>query len=436
MIDLTNALTNITTDSHPMSSEQSQQEAWTHERIRAFLNRHRIVYRVTERRDRNRDGDVQYDLTACPLCKHTEGNPAVWLQGGVPCFKCFWEPGCDEPPKATFADLQSHFECLKAKRLNGYDLLSGPDTPPKLIVSGLLCDSDVGAIVGGPKTRKSFFVLQLSLSVAAGIPFLGLPTGRGRVRIYDNELRVNDLRRRLRSMMKAMGLDPSTAKEIEIVPLRGELADLKRIRDDCDSSELALIVIDALYKTLPKGTDENSNSDMTRTFLLLDSIAERAQCGVLIVHHTSKGSQAGKSVSDMGAGAGAQSRSADAHIVLREHEDEGFFVLQAVLRNQRPFDPICLTFDYPLWHHSTDKDPNRLASGDKKPSVTLEMFLETIPVEPARKTEVLAFSKQVLGVTEKQLSALLYEATTSGTLEIDKPQNRTLPHTIRRKCAA
>ena len=40
-----------------------------------------------------------------------------------------------------------------------------------------------------------------------------------------------------------------------------------------------LIVLDALYRLIPEGIDENSNSDMTRVFNAIDQIADAAGRG-------------------------------------------------------------------------------------------------------------------------------------------------------------
>src|SRR4030095_16765759 len=137
--------------------------------------------------------------------------------------------------------------------------------------------------------------------------------------------------------------------------------DLSTIRDELcglPSDTYSLVIIDALYKALPAGVDENSNSNITQMYVLLDETAEKHNCATTVVHHTSKGSQHGKAVSDMGSGAGAQSRSADVHIVLREHEDKDTVVLQAIVRSQQPIEPVCLVFEYPLWRLAPEKDPD------------------------------------------------------------------------------
>src|SRR5262249_50178330 len=67
--------------------------------------------------------------------------------------------------------------------------------------------------------------------------------------------------------------------------------------------------------------------------------------------------QAEKAIVDVGAGAGAQSRAADTHLILRPHEDDGVAVLEAAVRSFKPIEPISLRWQFPLWHVDGDADP-------------------------------------------------------------------------------
>ena len=66
----------------------------------------------------------------------------------------------------------------------------------------------------------------------------------------------------------------------------------------------ALIIVDAFYRALPRGTDENDNAAIADLYNFVDRTAERSDAAIVLVHHSSKGSQAGKSVTDVGSGAG------------------------------------------------------------------------------------------------------------------------------------
>ena len=237
---------------------------WTDPKLRAFLDSHGIKYQVGEKS--KYDGGIQYNLSVCPKCRQSEGNPAMWRQDGVPHFKCFRaKTGCDQ---FTFADLQAYLHRPTLNRVNAGELVEKYLRPRSVVVRRLIRHGDVVNVIGGPKARKSFLVMQLALCIASGTPFLGWETVQGRVLLIDNELRGDDLAYRLTAMAKAMGLRwDDVAGYIDIMPLRGKLADLTTIRDELcglPPDTYSLVILDALYKALPAGVDENSNSNITQ----------------------------------------------------------------------------------------------------------------------------------------------------------------------------
>ena len=121
-----------------------------------------------------------------------------------------------------------------------------------------------------------------------------------------------------------------------------------------------LIIIDAFYRAMPRGIDENDNGAIADVYNMLDRYAQEIGCAFVLIHHTSKGNQAQKSVTDVGAGAGSQSRAADTHLVLRRHKEEGVVVMDSVVRSFRSSSPVCLRWDFPLWRRDDSLDPPQL----------------------------------------------------------------------------
>ncbi len=427
MIDLTSALAAIPIQPRHVFDDLTG-SGWTDDQLRRLLDKI-TTYKIV----RKSSGPV-YNLDTCPFCGESEGNPAAWLSHSGPAFKCHRANKCGH---RNFNDLEALANKSGLPRISALDLAMKYTQQRPSVVNELFRRGDIANLIGGPKARKSFLVMLLALCVASGRPFFGWSTVKGRVLLIDNELRGDDLVRRMKAMAKAMGLQwEDVAKNIDIMPLRGSLADLTAISEELRKlppETYLLVIIDALYKCLPAGTDENSNSDMTRAYVLLDKAAEQHNCAMVVVHHTSKGSQREKSVSDMGSGAGAQSRSADVHVVLREHEDKDTVVLQAIVRSQRPVDPICLSFEYPLWHLAPEKNPANTAIANRKPAPTLDEFVASLPTEPGTKSEVLASSKLKLGCSKDTVKALVNEAERRKLIEVIVPTKKTLPHMIRRK---
>jgi len=107
----------------------------------------------------------------------------------------------------------------------------------------------------------------------------------------------------------------------------------------------------------------------------IDAYAAHLQAAWVNIHHTSKGDQSGKSVTDVGSGAGSQSRAADTHVILRPHEDEGVSVIEAAVRSFPPVAPIAVRWDFPLWVLDS-ADPTKLKGLQGKDRVSQAERLE------------------------------------------------------------
>jgi hypothetical protein len=238
-----------------------------------------------------------------------------------------------------------------------------PDLRP-VVVDGLLRRGEVGNLIAAPKMRKSFLVQGLALSVATGRPWLErFETAPGKVLILDNELHGETLAYRVKEVAHGMGLTiRDVADRVHVHTLRGRLKSLVELGPffaAVEPEEYALVILDALYRLLPAEA-ENDNSAIAQVYNDLDRIAARLDCAVVAVHHSSKGVQGSKSVTDVGAGAGSQSRAADMHGVIREHEEPDCAVFDAVVRSFKPVAPLGLRWSFPCWHIDPDVDVARL----------------------------------------------------------------------------
>lgn len=237
---------------------------------------------------------------------------------------------------------------------------------------GLARQGEVLNVIAPPKTGKSWLVLFLALCLATGRTFLGMfKTERGKVLLVDNELHVETLTDRIDKVLVAMGLvdaegnpvgdDGKFVGNLAVRSLRGQLKDMEQIAAmllrDYKPGDLRAIIIDSMYKAYPEWCDENSNADITRLYTILDNVAMELNVTIIIVHHSSKGVQGDKRVTDVGSGAGAQSRSPDCHLVIREHQEPEAFVVDGVVRSWAPLQPLCVRRKFPLWERADDLDP-------------------------------------------------------------------------------
>jgi len=309
-------------------------------------------------------------------------------------------------------------------------LLTGWPTEAEPIIDGWLRRGEVGNLIGGPKTYKTWMLQQCIVCVLQGKPIFGNATTSGRVLLLDFELAKGTLAKRLCNVAHAMGTSVTAIDDqLTVLAKRGRpfsLDDLERYVSTC-GHRFDLIAIDPLFRLFPTGMDENSNADVASLYGRLIGLAERTQAAVIVVHHMSKGNQLEKSITDMGAGAGSQSRACDLHLTLRPHSEDNAAVVAGVVRSFKPFEPFCLRYEYPIWHAAPDLDPDDLARPGRKKKTseapppkpekhvwTDEEFVEAfVTAEPSSRDVILLRANQS-GIGDKVTAKLLGGAEAIG----------------------
>ena len=317
------------------------------------------------------------------------------------------------------------------KLLSRYPMLRPP------IIEGLLRRGETMNVIAPPKTGKSWLVLALAMAVATGRRWLdAFETVPGNVLIVDNELHSETLSNRIPKVAEAMdiGLDVLSDR-VCVQSLRGQLKDIfstAAYLETLEPGQFDLIVLDAFYRFMPTGMDENDNGGMANIYNRLDSVADRLGCALVLIHHTSKGNQSTKSVTDVGAGAGSQSRATDTHLVLRAHQEPGAYVLDAAVRSWPPAEPIVLRREHPIWTPGTDLDPTDLLperpkrakpaakkmekTGTESPW-TVERFVEEfLTDEPAPPAELRHRAKSERDLSGREVHDLLVIGERSGEI--------------------
>jgi hypothetical protein len=240
-----------------------------------------------------------------------------------------------------------------------------------VVVNGIARAGETVNIIAPSKVGKSWLMYGLAFSVATGQPWLDtFECTPGRVLLIDNELHPETIAHRLAAVSAAMGLGTDWKQYLDVIYLRGNLVDLYGIGKTIRSIEpqtYSLIVADAFYRFLPGGVSENDNAAMAGLYNQIDQYCQHLDTASWVnIHHSSKGSQSDKAVTDVGAGAGSQSRAADTHLILRPHQEDGVIVAEAAVRSFPPMQPVCLRWEYPLWRLDGQADP-RLLRQPKSP---------------------------------------------------------------------
>lgn len=196
-----------------------------------------------------------------------------------------------------------------------------PELAPPLI-EGVLRQGHKMLLAGPSKAAKSFALIELCISIAEGVPWLGFRCAQGKVLYVNLELDRASCLHRFRDVYTAAGIRPQNLDNIHIWNLRGKSVPMdslapKLIRRAKNKGFIA-IVIDPIYKIITG--DENSADQMARFCNQFDKVCTELGCATIYCHHHSKGAQGGKRSMDRASGSGVFARDPDALLDLIELE--------------------------------------------------------------------------------------------------------------------
>lgn len=301
------------------------------------------------------------------------------------------------------------------------------------LVDGLLHEGESMNIVAPTKMGKSWLALQLGFCVGLGLPWLGRACAQRRVLYFDNELREDHFDLRRKAMAKALGVTLETLGDRFMHKcLRGFHVSLPDLLRHCfpwvKEEGYGLIIVDALYRALPVGCDENSNMLMTEVYDKIDRFTSRTGVAVAVVHHTSKGAQHDKAVTDIGSGAGAMARSVDTHLaIVPDPNNNEQALLQVALRSFPDLPEMALKREGYLWVPASAPSGTKPASAKQSaPSLTPEAVAQVLREqgEPMGKTELREKVRKVCGCAVKYALAVVNEAIEKGLICIGKKDGK------------
>ncbi|EDY21008.1 Primase 1 [Chthoniobacter flavus Ellin428] len=219
------------------------------------------------------------------------------------------------------------------KIIGGAEFMAVPKPEPPQLITGVLHQGSKMILGGASKSRKSWTLIDMMLSVSTGVTWWGFATQRGRVLYINFELPDFAFQHRLQAIARHKGITDFTG--IDLWNLRGFATDfsvlipkiLARVKDE----RYALIVLDPVYKGLGK-RDENKAGDIASLCNEIEQLAVQSGAAVVFGAHYSKGNQAGKDAIDRIGGSGVFARDPDVILTMTPHEDDNAYVVDLTLR--------------------------------------------------------------------------------------------------------
>ena len=203
------------------------------------------------------------------------------------------------------------------------------DNPPPLkeeLIPGILRVGHKMLISGPSKAGKSFLLMNLAISMAEGVEWLGMKCRQGKVCYVNLELDESSCFHRFKEIYNQRGIAPDHISEIDVWNLRGHAVPMNRLAPILihrfKDKHYEAIIIDPIYKVITG--DENSATEMSEFCSYFDRVATEMRVAMIYCHHHSKGAiDKYDNAMDRSSGSGVFARDPDAILDMTEVKTEG-----------------------------------------------------------------------------------------------------------------
>lgn len=207
--------------------------------------------------------------------------------------------------------------------LNVADLLALNTPAPAMLIEDIIPERGASLIVGAAKTNKTLIAIQMGIALASGNPFLEnyrvLKPGPVLTVAQDDPAGASSVKEVLKR--SPVPVDGIPFHLVERLPFGFGPELLTWLEGKIATLNLRMAVLDsytALRSSRGSGVDivKAEANDLT----LLDTLAKRCACAIVIVHHCSKGSAA-LDWSDQAAGTFAMSAATESQMHISRFRD-------------------------------------------------------------------------------------------------------------------
>jgi hypothetical protein len=293
------------------------------------------------------------------------------------------------------------------------DFLAQPIAQPPELVWGILHQGSKGVLGGGSKTFKTWTLLDLAVSVAAGEPWLSFKTTKGKVLFLNFEIAPAFFQRRIQAVADAKGI-ALAPHALEVWNLRGWATGyrdlLPQIRRRIKDAGYSLLVLDPIYKLYGE-TDENSAGEVAHLMNALELVTVDTGASIAFGAHYAKGNAAAKEAIDRISGSGVFARDPDSILNFTRHEEADAFTVEATLRNHKPIEPFVVRWQFPLMRRCDELDPAKLKQAGGRPKLyTVTKLLTVLGGQKMNSQNWLRIASLETGISKSRFFALLEEA--------------------------
>jgi len=280
--------------------------------------------------------------------------------------------------------------------------------PPEYIVQGWVQDQALSAVIGPPGVGKSAMVLDMACSISAGVPWQGHETRKSRVLYIAGEGGAGAAQR-IKAWEAEHKID--VGQDLWMITEAVLIGSKDRelwawLAEQVSEQDIRLVIFDTLAR-MSLGLEENSATDMGNAVARFDKLRRDAACGVMVVHHTARGSTHGR-------GSTAILGAMDSEVLVGDPEDDedggsvgpGKAIAATVTKQKNAPSGEVLPLTLCERHgsivvadrHGNTGDPMAgkivefpvsLPEGDTELAIRLAEHVEGLPMQGATKTELV-----------------------------------------------
>lgn len=269
----------------------------------------------------------------------------------------------------TFADMQER----KLNTMNAAELFNIDVKPTEFIINGLI-PVGLSLVASPPKYGKSWMMLDMSISVAEGQPFLGFTTNKCNV-LY---LALEDRYDRLKDRMLKITSGKVFPAGLEIAIDAPALGDgfIEYVEDFLnDHPENKLIIIDTFVKIrgIPNGKEAAYALD-SREAGILKKFADQHAVAIVLVTHTRKSIDTSDPVSNI-TGTFGVAGAADDMIILTKEKRSDALTKMSVTGRDVAYEEYPIVFDQNSYKWIRQGESYELAAAQQEHELQFAEYL-------------------------------------------------------------
>lgn len=248
---------------------------------------------------------------------------------------------------------------------------------PDEIIEGVLHKGCKMILGGSSKSRKSWSLLDMAISIASGTEWMGFQCKKAKVVFINMEIHKAFLQKRIRDIVQAKNLVPSDVKNtLYCIHRRGRPIDAIELAKLIHKKVTRLrgvtaVIIDPIYKTL-NGLDENKAGDIGVLMNTFDSMAYIDDISVVFAAHFAKGNSAERESIDRVSGSGVFARDPDSFMTMTRLQEprtkrgqkkaapikniENIFQVDCHLRHHVPIESMNVVWNYPIFSRMEEEE--------------------------------------------------------------------------------